>query len=176
MHLTWAQAAGLIQNTALASWGLAGVPGAPHPLPLRQPIPPPPPRDSRTLSGPRMKAPAPTPHRSAAGTAPAPSPHSHPAYVSFVTSGSWHWPRGRLWHICLFCTLLACPALSPCALVQCVPFMSPLPPSLTLFSPLFPFSDHTGVVFHLWVPDCWSQCEIYMCVWFPMSGYLSLCV
>lgn len=167
----WAQAAGLIWNTVLASWGLARVPGAPHPLPLRQPTPSPPPHDSRTLSGPGMEAPAPTPHRSAAGTAPAPSPHSHTACISFVTelgAGTGQ-EEGRGTCVsfvpCWQAPLLECPALfvSLCPHPVCS-FMSPLPPSLTLFSPLFPFSDHMGVFFHLWVPHCWSQCELLVSV------------
>lgn len=109
----------------------------------RSPSPTPTPRQ-QDLSGPRMKASVPTPHRSSAGTAPAPSPPSHPAYISFVPdlgSGTGQ-EEGCGTSVsfvpCWQAPLLACPALSPCALFHCAPFMSPLPPSLTLFSPLFP--------------------------------------
>lgn len=61
---------GLISNTVRAAWGLAGVPGAPHSLPLRQS------RSPKTLCGSGGRPSTPTPTL-AVGTAPAPSSHTH---------------------------------------------------------------------------------------------------
>ena len=76
------------------------------------------------------------------------------------------------------CHCLACPALSPCCLFKHFPFYVSSAPFLSLFSPLFPFSDHMRVFLLLWVPDdslvAVNLC-VCVCVCVPVSECLSVC-
>lgn len=118
--------------------GLGRSPGIPHA-----------PQDCGTLYGPERRAAPPLPGC-------APSPHSLPAPIFLVTGlGPWHGSRGRLYVASLsllcpasWCFCQACPPLSPTSLFWHVPFYVSSTPFLSLFSPLFSFSNPIEIFLH----------------------------
>lgn len=96
------------------------------------------------------------------------APPPHPAIVLATELGSDIGPGKPVASLSLLCPIgcchcLACPALSPCCLFQHFPFYVSSAPFLSLFSPLFPFSDHMRVFLLLWVPDD-SLVTVNLCV------------